>query len=70
MRGDPRNAPAAALLTDCAVGIDVEARAWFGARVLVSLIFSGDVLHSRYFESLYVTSRTAVYGTLGIEAEL
>jgi len=28
-----------------------------------------DVLYSRYFDSLYITSRTAGYGTLGLEAE-
>lgn len=42
----------------------------YEARALVWILFSGDVLHSRYFESLYVTSRTAAYATLGIEAEL
>ncbi|HSO37817.1 MAG TPA: DUF3570 domain-containing protein [Labilithrix sp.] len=31
---------------------------------------SGDVLRSTYFDSLYAESRTAGYGTIGLEAEL
>ena len=30
---------------------------------------TGEVMYNRYFRSLYITSRTAVYGTLGFEAE-
>jgi hypothetical protein len=37
--------------------------------VQYSIIVSGEVMYSRYFKALYITSRTAVYGTLGFEAE-
>jgi hypothetical protein len=33
------------------------------------LTFAGDVMYTRFFQALYVTQRTAVYGTLGIDAE-
>jgi Protein of unknown function (DUF3570) len=35
----------------------------------LALTLQADVLYSKYFQSLYITSRTAVYGTLGIDAE-
>jgi hypothetical protein len=35
----------------------------------LALTLQGDVMYSRYFQSLFVTSRTAVYGTLGLDAE-
>lgn len=49
-----------------------------GARVALSspeaetqfaITMSGDMMYSRYFNSLYITQRTALYGTLGIEVE-
>jgi hypothetical protein len=33
-------------------------------------VLSTDLAHARYSESLFVTSRTAIYGTIGFEAEL
>jgi hypothetical protein len=36
---------------------------------LFAITLQGDVLYSKYFQSLYITSRTAVYVTLGLEAE-
>jgi hypothetical protein len=39
------------------------------ATVQYAIIVSGEVMYSRYFKSLYITARTAVYGTLGFEAE-
>jgi hypothetical protein len=40
------------------------------AKTEYAIIVSGDVMWSKFFESLYVTSRTAVYGTVGFEVEL
>jgi hypothetical protein len=40
------------------------------AETRLSLVLSSDVMHSHYFESLFVTTRTAFYSTLGFEAEL
>lgn len=34
-----------------------------------ALILAGEVMYSRYFKSLFIKSRTAVYGTLGLEVE-
>jgi hypothetical protein len=34
-----------------------------------AIILSGEVMYSRYFKSLYINARTAIYGTLGFEAE-
>jgi len=34
-----------------------------------AITLQGDVLYSKYFQSLYITSRTSVYATLGLEAE-
>jgi hypothetical protein len=39
------------------------------ASVRYAIIVSGEVMYSKYFKSLYITARTAVYGTLGFEAE-
>lgn len=39
------------------------------ASVQYAIIVAGEVMYSRYFKSLYITARTAVYGTLGFEAE-
>jgi hypothetical protein len=35
-----------------------------------AVLASGEVMLSRYFMSLYITGRTALYGTLGFEVEL
>jgi hypothetical protein len=35
----------------------------------LALTLQGDVMYSRYFQSLFITSRTAVYATLGLDAE-
>lgn len=40
------------------------------AKTKYALLVSGDVMWSRFFQSLFVTSRTAIYGTLGFEVEL
>lgn len=37
--------------------------------VQYAIIVSGELMYSRYFKALYITARTAVYGTLGFEAE-
>jgi hypothetical protein len=37
--------------------------------VQYAIVISGEVMYSRYFKALYITARTAVYGTLGFEAE-
>lgn len=37
--------------------------------VQYAIILSGEVMYSKYFKALYITARTAVYGTLGFEAE-
>ena len=39
-------------------------------KVKTALIVTGDVMWSRFFQSLYVVSRTAIYGTVGFEVEL
>ncbi len=39
------------------------------ASVQYAIIVSGELMYSRYFRALYITARTAVYGTLGFEAE-
>jgi hypothetical protein len=39
------------------------------ASVQYAIIVAGEVMYSRYFRSLYITARTAVYGSLGFEAE-
>jgi hypothetical protein len=39
------------------------------ASVEYAIILAGEVMYSRYFKSLYINARTAVYGTLGFEAE-
>ena len=41
----------------------VEAKTQWG------LNLSGDVMYTKYFDTLYITFRTAVYGTVGIDAE-
>jgi hypothetical protein len=35
----------------------------------IALILSGDVMYDKYFQSLFILSRTAFWGTLGAEAE-
>jgi hypothetical protein len=35
-----------------------------------AILVSGDVMLNRYFQSLYITNRTAVWGTIAFEAEL
>ena len=37
--------------------------------VQFAILVSGDFMYSRFFNSLFVTTRSAVYGTLGFEAE-
>lgn len=37
--------------------------------VQYAVVLSGEVMYSRYFKALYINSRTAVYGTVGFEAE-
>lgn len=39
------------------------------AAIHYALIVSGDVMYSKYFDSLYIVSRTAWYGTVGLDAE-
>jgi hypothetical protein len=39
------------------------------ASVQYAIILSGEAMYSRYFKSLYIVARTAVYGSLGFEAE-
>jgi hypothetical protein len=39
------------------------------AKTQFGLNFSGDVMYTRYFNALYITFRTAVYGAVGIDAE-
>jgi Protein of unknown function (DUF3570) len=39
------------------------------ASVQYAIVVSGEVLYNRYFNALYIKSRTAVYGTLGFEVE-
>ena len=34
-----------------------------------AIIVGGEVMYSRYFKALYINSRTAVYGTVGFEAD-
>jgi hypothetical protein len=33
------------------------------------LNFSGDIMYTKYFDTLFITFRTAVYGSIGIDAE-
>jgi hypothetical protein len=33
------------------------------------LNLSGDIMYTKYFDTLFITFRTAVYGALGIDAE-
>lgn len=33
------------------------------------ITFVGDVMYTRYLKSLYVTTRTAVYGAVGFDVE-
>jgi hypothetical protein len=35
-----------------------------------AIVVSGDVMYGHYFRSLFIRSRTAVYGTVGFEVEL
>jgi hypothetical protein len=39
------------------------------AKTQLGLNISGDVMYTRYFNALYITFRTAVYGAVGIDAE-
>ena len=39
------------------------------ASVQYAIIVTGEVMYNRYFKSLYIKSRTGLYGTLGFEAE-
>jgi hypothetical protein len=39
------------------------------AKTQYAIVVSGDVMYNRYFRSLFILSRTAVWGTLGFEAE-
>lgn len=57
----------------------VTATAGGGARIALTseradvrwaIVIAGDVMYSRYFEALFIRSRTAVYGTVGLEVEL
>jgi hypothetical protein len=40
------------------------------ADVRYAIVIAGDVMYSRYFQSLFIKSRTAIYGTIGLEVEL
>jgi hypothetical protein len=40
------------------------------AEVRYAIVLVGDLMYSRYFQSLFIMSRTAVYGTIGFEVEL
>ena len=33
------------------------------------LNFSGDIMYTQYFDALFITFRTAVYGSIGFDAE-
>jgi hypothetical protein len=39
------------------------------AKTQFGITFAGDVMYTRFLQALYVSQRTAVYGTLGIDAE-
>jgi hypothetical protein len=39
------------------------------AKTQYGLTFQADTMYSKYFNSLYITQRTAVYGSLGFDAE-
>lgn len=39
------------------------------SKTVYGVSLQGDVLYSDYFDSLYITKRTAVYGTLGFDGE-
>lgn len=39
------------------------------AKTQFGISFAGDVMYTRFFQALYIGQRTAVYGTLGIDAE-
>jgi hypothetical protein len=39
------------------------------AKTLYGVTLQGDVMYSDYFDALFITKRTAVYGTLGFDAE-
>jgi tetratricopeptide (TPR) repeat protein len=39
------------------------------SKVQFGLSFAGDVMYTRFLNAMYVTQRTAVYGTLGVDAE-
>lgn len=39
------------------------------ASTQLALVVSGDAMYNKYFASLFITSRTAIWGTLGIDAE-
>jgi hypothetical protein len=35
----------------------------------LAIVVSGDVMYNKYFQSLFILSRTAIWGTVGIDAE-
>ena len=35
----------------------------------LAIVVSGDVMYNKYFQSLFILSRTAVWGTVGVDAE-
>jgi hypothetical protein len=35
----------------------------------LAVVVSGDVMYNKYFESLFILSRTAIWGTVGLDAE-
>ena len=35
----------------------------------LAIVVSGDVMYNRYFQSLFILSRTAIWGTVGVDAE-
>lgn len=39
------------------------------AKTIFGVSFQGDAMFTKYFNSLFITQRTAVYGTLGFDAE-
>jgi hypothetical protein len=39
------------------------------AKTQYGLSIQGDVMYTRYFDALFITQRTAVYGSLGFDVE-
>jgi hypothetical protein len=39
------------------------------AATQIGITLTGDAMHSQYFRSLYIKSRFAVYGAIGLDVE-